>query len=372
MKILLLTTHLNFGGITAYTISLAEQLKKKGHEAVIASGGGELEGSVKEKGIRHLYVPLNTKSELSPKILLTVFKLCSFVKKEKIDIIHAQTRVAQVSAFLVSKLTKTPFVSTCHGFFKRNAGRKLFPAWGEGVVAISEAVRVHLINDFKVKKEKARLIYNGVEVEKFSETETLRGAARDFRKKIGADEGIFVVGVIARLNSVKGHRFLIAAAKELLELNKNMLFVVVGDGPEKEHLSGMAKELEIEKKVIFLNSIFDTAPVLKAFNVFVMPSIQEGLGLSILEAMASGLPVVASDVGGIYSLIKDGVNGFLVPPQNPSAISEAVWNIFKKPELAKEMGAYGRRIAEEKFSIESTACKTLDFYAEVLENASVK
>ncbi|MBU0547261.1 MAG: glycosyltransferase, partial [Candidatus Omnitrophica bacterium] len=140
MKILLITTHINFGGISSYTFSLAKALINNGHEVVCASSSGEMHNIFKRNGIRTINIPINTKSELNPKILMSLIRLLLLNRTEKFDIIHAQTRVAQVLAYYMSKLTKIPFVSTCHGFFRRNMGRQLYPCWGAVVIAISEQV----------------------------------------------------------------------------------------------------------------------------------------------------------------------------------------------------------------------------------------
>lgn len=366
MKILLLTNHLNYGGIAAYTVSLARQLKKKGDFPLTASGGGDFLPLLEHEQITHVYASLNAKSELSLKVLAAVFKLASLVKGEKVDIIHAQTRTTQVAACLISKMTNIPFVSTCHGFFKNRIGRRIFPCWGSAVIAISEAVREHLVNDFSVAKKDIRLIHNGVEVEKFKREKSLQ-EIKNFKENAGVKESEIVVGIIARLSKVKGHCFLLMAAKEIVKLNYKVKFLIIGDGPEKENLVLSAQELGIENQVVFLNSTIDTSLPLKAMDIFIMPSISEGLGLSILEAMSSGLPVVASNVGGIYSLVKDGVNGFLVPPGSPCAILSAVKKLLDNPQLARQMGQRGQQTAEECFSLESMAEQTRNLYAEVLD-----
>ena len=371
MKILFLTTHLNFGGISSYTVSLARQLKDMGDCPIVASSGGDLVSLLEKDKIKHFYVPLNTKSELNPKIWVAVFRLISLIKQEGIDIIHAQTRVSQITAVLVSKLTGVPFVSTCHGFFKQNLGRRIIPGWGKAVIAISEAVREHLANDFGVSKKKICLIHNGVEVEKFKMDKPLQ-QIKDFKHKAHIDNTSSVIGIIARLSSVKGHCFLLKAASIIVQSNTRVKFLIIGDGPEKKHLLQLVKKLNIEKYVIFLKPVMDTSIALRTFDIFVMPSVQEGLGIAILEAMASGLPVIASNVGGIYTLIKDGSNGFLLPPENASAISEAICKLLKEPDLARRMGKEGQRIAQDKFSLVEMANQTRALYAEVLDEKQKK
>ncbi len=114
MRILLLTTHLNIGGITTYTVSLAKALKEKGEDVIVASSGGILVPELTAGGISHIKIDINTKSELSPKVFFSIFEVRKLVKKMKIDVIHAQTRVAHVIGFFVSKTASVKFVTTCH------------------------------------------------------------------------------------------------------------------------------------------------------------------------------------------------------------------------------------------------------------------
>jgi len=127
MRILLLTTHLNIGGISTYTISLAKALRLKGHEVFVASNGGMLLPELTAAGISHIKIAILTKSELSPKVFKAILAISKITKRLDIDVIHSQTRITQVIGFFVSKLCRVPFVTTCHGFFNKNVGRVILP-----------------------------------------------------------------------------------------------------------------------------------------------------------------------------------------------------------------------------------------------------
>ena len=167
MNISFITTHLNIGGIAVYTTSLAKALVEKGHRVTVFSSGGDMVADSIKDNVIHKKIDIKTKSELSPKLWLNLSRLKKVIADEKPDIIHAQTRVAQVLAALVSEKINVPFVSTCHGFFKKRLSRKLFGCWGSGVIAISEAVKNHLMTDFGVPEDKITLIHNGIDVNKF-------------------------------------------------------------------------------------------------------------------------------------------------------------------------------------------------------------
>ena len=153
MKVLLLSTHLNIGGIGCYIVNLARYLKRRGHEVFVSTSGGDMVDELLKEGIAHIKINLKTKSELSPKLLWALPRLLSLVRDKDIQIIHAHTRVAQVLAYLLSRMLRVPYVTTCHGFFKLRIGRKIFKCWGDKTIAISEAVKRHLISDFNIPSE---------------------------------------------------------------------------------------------------------------------------------------------------------------------------------------------------------------------------
>jgi glycosyltransferase involved in cell wall biosynthesis len=356
MKILLLTTHMNFGGISSYTFSLAKILVELGHDVYCASSNGDICAQLEKNGIRYLPIPINTKSELSPKVLISLIKLLLFHRKEKFDILHAQTRVTQVLAWYFSKITKIPYVTTCHGFFRKHMGRQIFPCWGQIVFAISDAVKKHLMIDFYVPSKNIALVPNGIEVEKFTVAE--KRADPKYKDR--------AVGIIARLSSVKGHIYLIQAMAEVIKEFPDAKLYIFGHGNNKYELVRLVEKLKITENVFFLPAVSNTAKVLQEIDIFVMPSIQEGLGLSILEAQASGLPVVASNVGGIPTIVKHDISGLLCPPKNPAALSGAILRLMEDRGLAIRLGQKGRQDVESMFNLQIMTSKIEKVYKEVL------
>lgn len=364
MKILFLTTHLNLGGIGSYTLSLAKSLKRRGHEILIASSGGAMVNEVEQEGIMHIMVKINTKSELSPKVPLAIFKLRSIIKREGIEIIHAQTRVAQVIAEGLARLNCAPYVSTCHGFFRPHWARRVFGCWGSRVIAISEAVREHLVNDLKVRKENVVLVHNGVDIAKFSQ-----GLSENEKEKFRNQAGVGswpLIGIVARLSPVKGHKYLLEAMRKVVDSKPAAQLLIIGDGSLKEELINQVVSLGLKENVVFLGSLVDTAKPLSLIDVFVLPSLKEGLGISILEAQAAGVPVVASDVGGIYTIIKDNKNGFLVPPRDSLSLAAAIIKLIDNPILVKKMSEAGRRLMREEFSLGEMAKRIEGVYSQCI------
>jgi len=368
MKILHIATHINIGGIGRYVTNLANALKKRGHAVFVASSGGELEKVLSVEGIRHIHLNIRTKSELSPRLISSYFTLRSFVKKEKIDLIHAHTRVTQVLAALLSASEKVPYVTTCHGFFKNRLGRRLYGCWGRKAVAISEAVKGQLTGDFNLAEEKVSLIHTGIELGRF--TRDIPRGERDRLKLRWNISGAHIIGTVGRLSPVKGQEVLIKAAKRLIPEFKDIKVLLVGDGPDEKRLRRLSKELGLDENVIFTGSVEDTAEAITAMDVFVFPSIAEGLGLSLIEAMASGKACIASRVGGIASLVEEGVTGMLVEPDDAGDLARAIKYIFNNSEKAKPFKEGARKRAIQGFDIRDMASRMERMYEEVAGKSS--
>jgi glycosyltransferase involved in cell wall biosynthesis len=266
---------------------------------------------------------------------------------------------------IASRKTRVKYVATCHGFFKAKGLRVLFPCWGDKVIAISEAVKSHLVNDFGVDDDKVRLIYNGIDLSKFSDNFS-EMEKKEYKKRLGLN-GSRVVGIISRLSDVKGHKYLFEAAAKLSKKYDDVKILVVGDGPMKGELINQVNKLGIEDKVVFRNSTPQVARHLAIMDIFVMPTLQEGLGLSIIEAMAMSRPVIAFDVAGVKTLIKDNLTGLLVPLRDTTALKDAIERLFKDRELARRLAENGKKLILENFTVESMVKDVEELYKELLK-----
>jgi len=368
MRILLLTAHLNIGGISTYTVSLAKALKSKGNEVFVVSNGGMLVPELTRSGISHIKLGILTKSELSPKVFRAISEILRIVKRLGIDIVHSQTRITQVIGFFVSKSCRVPLVTTCHGFFHKNIGRVLLPCWGDRVIAISDAVKENLINYFGVDKSRVSMIYNGIDVKRF-----LKDFQEDEKDKLkdrfGIKRDYSVIGMIARFTPDKGHDVVLYAFYEILKEKPNVQLVFAGDGEKRQDILKLAQALNLLDNVVFIKPQLSTVNILAVMDVFIFsPKRREGLGLALLEALASGKPVVATDVGGISSIVENNINGFLVEPSKPKALAESVLRLLKDKALYAKMAQAGRETVVKKFSINGMADRTEEVYKEVAGN----
>jgi sugar transferase (PEP-CTERM/EpsH1 system associated) len=218
--------------------------------------------------------------------------------------------------------------------------RRTLRSWPMEYTCVSRTLEQWLKETVRVPRPVTR-ITNGVDTDMYRP-----GAGAAARAEVGADPGAFVVGVVGRLDPIKDHLTLLAAHQRLRVTLPGSMLLVVGDGPERHRLMASASQ-----GVRFLGNRSDIPDLLRAMDVFVLPSINEGISNTILEAMASGVPVVASRVGGNPELVEDGTTGKLFPVGDIDSLTDALRAYASSPELVARHGAQGRRRAEDNFSI---------------------
>lgn len=358
MNIGMLSTHLNTGGIVSYLFTLSRGLIELGHNVHIVTSGGNRQEDFKEIGAKVLNLNIRTKSELSPKIYLNIGRLGDYCYSNNMDIIHAHTRVTQVMAAIIYERYKVPYVTTCHGYFTAKWARTLWPCWGQKVIAISGPVKDHLKNDFKVSGQDIEQIKSGIELSRFKRVDNRQKS--QIRQRLGIKDKL-TVGIIARLSDVKGQDILLRAFKSVVQ-KKEVQLLLIGEGPFKGQLLKISNDLKFKDEVVFINNSGNIEEYMSALDIFCMPSRQEGLGLSIMEAQACGLPVVASNVGGIPELIEHGQTGVLVEKENESALAEALIDLLDCKEKRDLIAERAYQLAQKKYSKEEMVKQTLRVY----------
>ena len=366
MNILHLTSHLNVGGITSYVLSLSEALVKRGHGVVIASGGGQMEARASAIGLTHWRMPLHTKVELSPQVFRATRQLKARLRQEPVDLIHAHTRVGQVVADRLSRRLGIPYVTTWHGFYRVNLGRRLWPCTGAVTIAISEPVRQHLLRDFKVPAQRVRLIPHGIDPAVF-EARVEPTQQQQLREAVGLPPGGPVIGTVARLVASKGVDHLIASLPAIRASAPDTRLLIVGDGADRCRLQEAAKAHGVAEAVHFAGALPETRIALSLMGVFVfLPAEQEGFGLSLLEAMASGRPIVAvrRGSGAVWVLEESGV-GVLVEPGDVQGLAAAVTNVLQHGDAACRAAGEARAVVTQRYSLSRMADQVEDVYRTV-------
>lgn len=229
------------------------------------------------------------------------------------------------------------------------------------VVCVSEAIRGVLVGD-GVPSARLVTIRSGVDLDRFSSTPD----ATTLRNQLCIPSDHVVVGTVAAMAAHKDYPTLLAAADEAMRTEERVTFCAVGDGPQRERVHALAHRLGLGDRFKFVGFQAEVGPYLRLLDVFVLASRAEGLGTSVLDALAMGIPVVASRVGGIVEVVEDGGNGLLVPPGDPHALSEALCRIVHDTSLRERLAARARP-SVAAFDIDITVQKNLQLYRELLE-----
>ncbi len=303
--------------------------------------------------------------------ICAVFRLKKLLRKYNIDILHCHGYKADTIGFLTSRLTKVRLVSTCHGWWPNTPKLKFYDfidttvlKFFDSVVAVSPQIYDNLVKR-KVNPSKLKVIQNGIDVSQFD----MKAGRERMRKELGIKEEDFVVGSIGRLSSEKGITYLLEAAYKIKAKKRNISFVIVGEGDMKSSLIDYAKELGISDKVIFTGYREDIDKIFPVLDVFVMPSLTEGLPLALLEAMAAGKPVVASNVGGIPTVIEHGKTGILVKSRNAAEIESAILDLINDKHYSDILADNGKKFVENKFSLTATIKKYEELYIKLLKDS---
>ena len=368
MRILQVTSHLNIGGITRYILALSERLIHRGHQVVIASDGGYTEQDVRQMGAAYWPLPLHTSAEFSLPVFLAVRQLAVRLKQEPVDLLHAHTRVGQVVADRISRRLGVPYVTTWHGIYRPRLSRKLWPCTGALTIAISKPVHEHLRHDFNVPEDRIRRIYNGIDADYYAAVPA-PAAVEVYRRQSGIPPGRPVIGGIGRLAAgrVKGFDSLLVCAYLLQDVVPGVQVMIVGDGPRRPFLEDVAGRLGIRDRVHFVGETQDIRLPLAVMDVFVFPSRwPEAFGLTVVEAMAAGKPVVAMEVGAVPEIIRHGVDGLLVPSEDPAALAQSIAGLLRDPAAASRFGLQGQARAREIFNVDRMADEVEAVYREVV------
>ena len=368
MRILHVTSHLEIGGITRYIISLSGRLIARGHRVVVASAGGSMAGHATALGMAHWAVPFRTSAEFAPQVLWGTWEVARRLREEPVDVIHAHTRVGQVAAELLTRRLGIPVVTTWHGIYRPNVGRWLWPCFGNLTMAISDPVYQNLRRDFHVPPSRIRRVYNGIDSQQYA-VPPAPALLRAFRKRWGLPVDCPIVGAVGRLASgkVKGFDTLLVAAYLLQDLLPDVHFLIAGDGPRYPFLKDVVGRLQIQSRVHFVGATEDTRVPIAVMDLFVFSSRwPEAFGLTLVEAMAAGKPVVATQVGAVPEIVRHGVDGWLVPPNDPRAMADGIVQLLRDRAMATRMGQAARVRVQEAFSLERMTTEIEAVYREVV------
>lgn len=364
MKILQISSATAFGGGEKHLIELSRELAARGHSVSVAvrpSCG--FKDRLRDVPFEEVF-ELPLRGSFDPG---SVLGLSRIIRKTRPDIVHAHLARDYVTSALACRLASgAHLVLTRHVLFPVSSASGIFLGNAEAAIAVSEGVRESLKRTFAERKIVS--IANGIRMDRFSETGP--GIGEAFRKDHEIPAECPLVVAVGELKPLKGQEDLLIAASEVVKSFPEALFLIVGKDNSagsvfRRKLKRLASALGLVSNVMFLEWIDDTAPMLAAADCFVSASHSESFGLAILEAMAAGTPVVATDTAGAIELLDGGKAGKIVPTGDPVAIANGITGVLAEPTSALAIAEEARAVANREYSVEKMASATEALYERV-------
>lgn len=355
LKILHIDPERAWGGGEAQVIGLLTYLSRRGHRNhLLCHPDGSLDQEARRIGIATS--PIKIRNDLD---LRAFFVLRRLIRTEGCDVVHFHTKRAHaLSLGLGPGYAGAKYVVTRRMDYPVRGNwyhRYLYNRQVDGIVAISKKI-AEIMAAGGVRREKIRIIYSGVDPALYAEA----------RMRVSGSDAP-VIGTVAVLEERKGHRYLLEAAALLKRQGHRLTYHFAGEGSRKDELQGLVQRLGLQEEVHFLGFVSDVPRFLASIDLLVLPSLYEGLGVSVLEAMAAGKAVVASRVGGLPELVEDSVTGLLIPPKDPPALAAAIAGLVSQRNRIKEMGENARERVEQNFTMERMAKQNEEYYYELLQ-----
>jgi glycosyltransferase involved in cell wall biosynthesis len=285
------------------------------------------------------------------------------IQDDGIELLHTHGYKADLYGYVAARRSGKPIVATCHNWVGGTAALGIYNHLDRmalkrfhGLAAVSDSVAQRLLNS-GVAATKIRTIANGIDVEPFERA--LPSPALNF-------DGNKVIGMVARLDLQKGFECLLRAAHQLCGTFPALKVVIAGEGPDRQAIENMIQRFGLQSSVILAGHHSDMPGIYAAIDIFVLPSLNEGLPMTILEAMAASKPVIATRVGAIPSVIKEGETGLLVDPGDADGLRDALARLLSDSDLCQRLGAAGHDWVRRNYTSEAMAMKYRQMYGEVL------
>ena len=370
IKVLRVIARLNVGGPALHVAYLTAGLADRGYETTLVAGtiarGEESMAFVADAEGVHVETLDDLSRKISPvRDLRAMLRLAQLIRRERPTILHTHTAkagaVGRIAALLAGGARPPIVVHTFHGHVLRGYfgrittfGFRTLERWlartTTALIAVSPEVRDDLVALHVAPASKFTVVRLGIDLGGRVDNDDAQ--RRESRRQMGLHEDAFVVGWVGRMTAVKRTESVVRALQKLVERGVDAYAVLVGDGPDRERLERHAHELGVIKRCLFLGYQVDVAPFYDAIDVLLLPSINEGTPVSVIESLAAGRPVVATRVGGIPDVVRDGVDGFLVESDDPNALAAPLAELAAHPEQRARMGEAGRSRVVERYAVE--------------------
>jgi glycosyltransferase involved in cell wall biosynthesis len=390
VRILRVIARLNMGGPALHVAYLTDGLKRRGYETTLVAGslarGEDSMAFVADaRGVQVIRID-ELGREISPlRDLIATFRLARLIRRERPQILHTHTAkagtVGRVAAVLAGSRRPPIVVHTFHGHVLRGYFgplRSLFfrllerwlAARTTALIAVSPQVRDDLVSLGIAPRERFAVIRLGIELDERIAAE--QNGRAESRRYLGIPGERFAVGWIGRMTAVKRTDDVLVAFKRLRDGGVDAALCMVGDGPDRGGLEQRAHDLGIVRDTLFLGYQEDVAPFYAAFDALVLPSSNEGTPVSVIEALGAGRPVVATRVGGVPDVVRDGVDGFLVEPGATDELADRLAELAQDPALRERMGKEGRERVLPRYAVERLVDDVDQLYRSLLSAADAR
>jgi len=347
-SVLHIVEELRIGGLEKIIYDLATKMNTEKYTVTVwcIARGGEIAEELIRAGIDVRILGIN--SYYNP---FNIIRMAKFIGKHNPDILHSHTYFSNTIGRIAGRLANVPVIIThVHNTYfnysiKNLLIERVLSFFTDKIICCSKAVRDFVLKHEKIKIQKTVVIHNGINLRKFHEG--FNGVS--LRKSFKISDDAPVIITVASLTEKKGHKFLLKAITSIKKRYRNIKVLIVGDGPLEHELKKIARDYNLRNSVIFAGQRNDIPELLKISDIFVLPSLQEGFPLAVIEAMSTGLPVVATSVGGVPEVIEHGETGLLIPLGNPEALSDAIMILLKDEKIGKEIGRQGQKVISENF-----------------------
>lgn len=354
------------GGAETVFIDLATNFPQDKYRAIVViRGKGWVYEELCRRGIEPIL--LEAKGSFNWRYLKA---LVALICSERVDLIQSHLLGSNVYCALAGLITRKPVIATFHGAVDIGSSERLkglkFAAINLGassIVAVSDSLRKNIVNRTPLKYDKTSVVYNGINTDDFR-----RSPSNAIRTKMGWNRQDIIVGCLGNIRSAKAYDVLLHAAALLKQHKPKLYFVIAGAGKGHlyDELLDLKNCLELDDTVHFVGFNADPAEFLSNLDLFLLPSISEGFSIATIQAMAAGLPVIATRSGGPEEIVTHQKNGWLIPPNSPEAIAQAVAKLSADPDLRESLAKNGREHATQTFDIRSMLNSYQALYDELL------
>ncbi len=382
-KILRIITRLSVGGSSIHTILLTAHLDKGDFKSILVKGcegkdEGDLEDLLRTKEIQPIFIPQLVREISLRRDLVTFWRLYKLMLRERPDIVHTHSAKAGTLGRLAAKLAGVPIIiHTFHGHLFRGyfgptksrvviLAERLLALLSTKIIAVTQSQKEELFRYRIAPLNKLVSIPLGLELDSLQNLEREKGM---FRSELGLNGDDALLGSIARLVPVKGHSFLFRAAKKVIGAYPKAKFIIIGDGPLRSDLENLTRELDIQRNVIFCGFRKDLRKIYADLDIVILTSLNEGLPVAVIEAMASKKPVIAFEVGGVRDLIDPDVSGISIPFGEIDSLADSILFLLRNPAQRDRLGRNGQRKVYPRLNYQRLIGDVERLYYELLENA---